>query len=145
MAITPASVALSQKRLNQSVDAFRAGDCTRSVQRALQSNRAVPSRAEPLQLMAFCDARVPGLAELSIRQMDAAVRRDPENWEFQYSLALVRGAAGRDPRPAARRALALNPWEPLTRQAVKRFATGSRRAWVRRARSAQLPFQAQRR
>ncbi|HYI38486.1 MAG TPA: O-antigen ligase family protein [Thermoleophilaceae bacterium] len=145
VAITPASVALSQKRLNQSVDAFREGDCTRSVQRALQSNRAVPSRAEPLQLMAFCDARVPGLAGLSIRQMDAAVRRDPENWEFQYSLALVRGAAGRDPRPAARRALELNPWEPLTRQAVKRFATASRRAWVRRARSAQLPFQAQRR
>jgi alkanesulfonate monooxygenase SsuD/methylene tetrahydromethanopterin reductase-like flavin-dependent oxidoreductase (luciferase family) len=43
-------------------------------------------------------------------------------------------AAGRDPRPEARRAYSLNPREPLAEDLLRRFATRSRRAWVVRGR-----------
>ena len=43
------------------------------------------------------------------------MRRDPADWEYRYALALVRGAARRDPRPAAADALRLNPKQPEAR------------------------------
>jgi hypothetical protein len=140
LAVTPGLVAVSQARLNESVHAFKRGDCTRAIDSAIASARAVPARPEPFQMLAFCDSRL-GLGPLSIRMAENAVRLDPENWEFRYSLALVRGAAGRDPRPAARAALRLDPRSPLTRRTVRRFATADPRKWGRRARSAPLPFQ----
>jgi O-antigen ligase/polysaccharide polymerase Wzy-like membrane protein len=140
LAVTPGLVAISQARLNESVRAFKRGDCTRAIDRAIGSARAAPARPEPFQMLAFCDARL-GLGSLSIRMAENAVRLDPRNWEFRYSLALVRGTAGRDPRPAARAALRLNPMSPLTRRTVRRFATDDPRKWRRRARSAPLPFQ----
>ncbi len=70
-----------------------------------------------------------------------AVRRDPDNWEFHYSQALVLGATGRDPRDSAARALRLNPRLRLTRDAVRAFRSNSRARWKRAARAAPLPFQ----
>ena len=70
--------------------------------------------------------------------MHNAVDRDPKDWEFRYGLALVSAASGRDPRPAARKALVLSPREPLAKLAVALFASGSRSSWVRRARKAPL-------
>ena len=134
---------VSQKRLNQSVEAFQAGDCTRCdrARAAVQPGGAHQGRA--VQLMAFCDARVPGLAELSIRQMDGP--RCDATRELGVPVLAGAGAGRRGAGSPARCAQGAGsePVEPLTRQAVKRFATGSRRAWVRRARSAPLPFQAQ--
>jgi hypothetical protein len=52
----------------------------------------------------------------------------------------VRGAGGKDPRAAARRAHELNPRSPLTEDAVKAFRTNDPRKWRRRALSARLPL-----
>jgi O-antigen ligase len=139
LAITPALVAISQKRLNESVKALKSGDCSKAIDDALGSLGAVGARPEPFEVIGYCDARLrrPHLAE---RAMEAAIDRDPGNWELHYGLALVRGAAGRDPRLAARRALRLNPKEDLAREAVRRFRTRSPGLWQRRAYSAPLPL-----
>jgi hypothetical protein len=140
LAILPAQAAVSQARLNTAVDAFQRGDCRRAIDSSLSAANTLPIRPEPFQLLAFCDARR-GRTDLSIEMAERALARDPDNWEFQYSLALVRGAAGRDPRPAARRALQLNRRERLTRNAARNFRSSDVREWRRVARAAPLPFQ----
>ena len=140
LCLAPGMMAISQWRLDDSVDAFRAGDCARSVDAALDSIRAVGVRPEPFQMLAFCDVRF-GLEPLAVEMMEKAVDRDPDNWEMHYSLALVRGAARLDPRPAARRALALNPLGELPRQAVRRFRGSDPARWEVRARRSRLPLQ----
>ena len=71
--------------------------------------------------------------------MGKAVRLDPDNWEYRYGLALVRAAAGMDPRPAARQAQRLNPKEELTGEGVERFEAAPPREWRRLALEAPLP------
>ena len=65
--------------------------------------------------------------------MRQAARVDPGSWETHYMLAIAEASAGIDPRGDARRALRMNPLEPLTRQAVKEFRTSSPNEWVNRA------------
>ncbi|HEX2160763.1 MAG TPA: O-antigen ligase family protein, partial [Thermoleophilaceae bacterium] len=129
--IVPAgAMALSQWQLNRSVERLKTGDCSGAIDAALAAGRAVPVRPEPFEVLGFCDVRL-GKAELGVEMLEAAVEREPGNWMFHYGLALVRGAAGRDPRPAARRALELNPREELARDAVRRFRTDDPREWRR--------------
>jgi len=139
LAVTPALVVRSQVRLDDSVRALRAGDCPGSIDAALDSISAVGARAEPYEVLAYCDVRQ-GQEPLAVRVMQQAVERDPDNWEFHYGLALVRGAARMDPRPAARRALELNPLSELADAAVRRFDTRSPVRWERRARRSPLAF-----
>jgi hypothetical protein len=68
------------------------------------------------------------------------VARDPESWEPEYGLALVRGAAGRDPRPAIRRARALNPRSLLLVHAEEVLTGSDPRRWAREARRLALPI-----
>jgi hypothetical protein len=123
--VTPWLVSASQRHLDRSVAALRAGDCARGVDEALAATDALGVRAEPFLVLGYCDARL-GRPELGVRAFEAAVARDPASWEAHHGLALLRAAAGLDPRPAARRARALNPLSPYTRDAVERFR-GSRR------------------
>ncbi|MDQ4049264.1 MAG: O-antigen ligase family protein [Actinomycetota bacterium] len=136
--VSPVLIASSQSRLNESVRAFRQGDCDAAVDRALSSVSALGVRPEPYEIIAYCDARRRGANRLGVQMMEEAVKRDPDNWEFRYGLALVRGAAGLDPRPAARAAQRLNPRSRLARKALERFDTDDPREWERRARSARL-------
>ena len=138
LALVPARVFLSEGPLRDGARALASGDCVRAVDRSLDSIAAIGSRAEAYALLAYCDVRL-GQTGLAVRAMGNAVRRDPRNWEFRYGLALVRGAAGRDPRSAARAALRLNPREQLARDAVRRFATDDPAAWRRRALRSRLP------
>jgi hypothetical protein len=140
LAVTPASVAVSQAGLRESIDAFKRGDCGTAIDRALASSAAVPARPEPFELLAYCDARL-ARYELAEDMMRAAIRRDPRSWELSYGLAVVRAAGGRDPRPAARRALRLNPRGQLTRRAIQLFAARDQDKWRRRALGARLPVQ----
>ena len=137
VAVTPALMGLSQLRLNHSVAALKRGDCASAIDDGLSSISAIGARPEPWEIVGYCDMLL-GSGDLAERAMRNAADRDPKDWEFRYALALVRARAGRDPRPAARQALALSPHEPLARQAVAMFASDSRRSWARRARQAPL-------
>ena len=137
VAVTPALMALSQLHLNRSVAAFHRGDCAKTIDEGLSSISNIGARAEPWELVGYCDSLL-GDGNLAMRAMHNAVDRDPKDWEFRYGLALVTAAAGRDPRPAAQKALSLSPREPLAKLAVALFASGSRESWARRARKAPL-------
>ena len=64
--------------------------------------------------------------------MNQAVRRDPGSWETYYTLAIAQAAAGIDPRPAAARALRMDPLEALTQQEAREFRTSRPTEWVNR-------------
>jgi O-antigen ligase len=139
LAVTPALMAVSQARLNTAISAFKQGDCDSAIDAALGSLKAIPSRPQPFEVLGYCDATL-GQDRLALGAMQGGLDRDPDNWELHYGLALVRADAGLDPRPAARRALSLNPRGELPRSAVRRFATSDPRKWKRRAQRARLPI-----
>jgi hypothetical protein len=70
--------------------------------------------------------------------MDAARARDPGSWEYRYGLAIVRAAAGQDPRPDIAAALRLDPLEPALQAAAVSFAATNPMTWKRGATSAPL-------
>jgi len=139
LAVTPVLVWRSQTRIEDAVAALSAGDCRTATDAALDAADAVGVRAEPFEVLSYCNVRA-GRYELARRAADAALERDPENWELHYAKALVLGAAGLDPRDAAYAALQRNPTGDLPRAAVRRFlSTDDPRVWRRRALSSPLP------
>ena len=133
LALAPYALWRSQVDLADATAAFRAGDCPRAVDAALDSLDALGVRADPWELIAYCNVEA-GRDALAIQAARAAVARDPDDWEYHYALALVSAITGQDPRPAAAQALRLNPLQGEARAAADAFATGGRRAWERRAR-----------
>jgi hypothetical protein len=130
--LVPVRMAISQDRLETSLDAFVVGRCTTAEAAARDSLRAVGSRPQPYEVLAYC-ALVDGDRARAVTRMTEALRRDPDNWSLHYGLARLQAMAGRDPRRAARAALRLNPRDALARDAVKRFAGLQRPAQWRRA------------
>jgi len=132
LALIPAHISVSQTNLQRSVDAFDDGDCGRAVTSARSSISALDGRPEPHEVLGYCSLQA-GRGRQGLAEIQKAVDRDPRNWEYRYDLALARGASGLDPRPAARAALLLNRFEPLTQEAVRRFRSASPRRWKRTA------------
>lgn len=130
--LLPIRVAVSQDRLEASLDAFVVGQCDTAKDAARDSLRAVGSRPQPYEVMAYC-ALVDGDQALAVRRMREAVQRDPDNWSLHYGLARLQAMAGGDPRRAAREAARLNPRDTLARDAVERFRGLQRPAQWRRA------------
>jgi hypothetical protein len=129
LAIVPARVAISQGKMDQAVQTFlRDGDCPQVIQQTDDSISAVGSRPDTYRLKGYCQARL-GRTSEAVSSMRQAVDRDPENWEFRYSLAVAQAAAGMDPRPAAREALRLNPLQSATSDLARRFGATDRQAW----------------
>jgi hypothetical protein len=135
LAITPVLVHRSQTHLDDAVAAFRQGDCAAATGDALASHDALASRPEPFELLAYCDARA-GRRALAVHAIEAAVARDPGDWEFRYDEAIVRAATGLDPRPATRAAVARNPRDARVRDAARWFLHGKHRLWRKRGREA---------
>jgi O-Antigen ligase len=136
--VTPMLVSRSQAKLQESVRAFRAGDCAQAVNDALDANASLSVRPEPFEVLGFCDVRS-GSPRLGMAALQGAIRRDPDNWEYRYGLALTKAASGLDPRPDARLAHEMNPRSPLTRDAIQRFAGSNPEVWKRRSVTAPLP------
>lgn len=139
LAVVPAAIAVSQSRLDSSVQAFNREDCPLAIDRSLGSISVLSSRPEPFEILGYCDSQL-GAGRLAAHAFDAAIARDPGNWRLPYGVAIVRGATGLDPRPYATRALHLDPREPLTRQLVKALARARNpRQWGRVAAGASVP------
>jgi hypothetical protein len=138
LAVTPWLVLRSQTALEASAAAFHRGDCRGAIDHALASRDALAVRAQPFELLGYCDLRE-GADDLAVRAMLAARDRDPANWRYAYGLALARGIAGQDPRPAAALAVRLNPREPVARELDERVRSAGPRRWRRIAANASLP------
>jgi len=139
LAITPVSIWRSQTQLIKAVEAFKNGDCLSAEHAALASNAALSSRWDPFELMSYCEAGAQRFSA-ALTAIQAAEQRDPQNWELRYSDALISALAGRDPRPAARAALAMYPTSTLARAAVQAFSSAGPTAWRRFAIEAPLPL-----
>ena len=138
LTVTPLVVWRSQTKLDQAVAAFARGDCTAAESDALASNAALRSRADPFELISYCQAAAHHFP-LALSAIRAAEQRDPDNWELRYSDALISAVAGEDPRTPARDALLLYPRSSLARAAARAFARGGPSAWRRFAIAAPLP------
>lgn len=136
--LAPLSILRSERPLRDAQRALARGDCVTAVDRSLDAKAALSIRPEPSFVLGVCDVRL-GFSRLAVRALQDAVARDPDNWEYRYGTALVRGAAGLDPRPAARAAQRLNPGSSLAAEAVRRFDTSDPAKWRRRALQARLP------
>jgi O-antigen ligase len=134
LVLVPAHVAVSQKKIEDSFDAYGQNDCPQAIDLARSASDTLGTRPEPHEVIGYCYLRQ-GRGRQAVEEIQKAVSRDPDNWEYRYDLAVVRGANGIDPRPAAKEALRLNPLEQVTRLAVKRFDNADPRKW-RRAGSA---------
>jgi len=122
----------SQSQLGDAERALYASNCTTASSAALSSIGWLDVRSEPYEVLGFCDIRR-GLPRQAVSEMRRAVHLDPGSWETYYALAIAQASAGIDPRAAAQRALRMNPFEPLTRQAVREFQTPTPTEWVSRA------------
>ena len=120
VAIPAGLVAASKLQLDDARRAFNRGDCDAAIAAADAARSRLSLPPESHQVLGYCYARG-GLRAKSVEAMQEAIDRDPRNWEFRYGMAIVRGAAGLDPRPAASDALRLNPLEPLTIDLARRF------------------------
>jgi O-antigen ligase len=131
--VLPVLIIGSQGRLDAAKHAlYASNNCTAASSAALSSIGWLDVRPEPYEILGLCDIQR-GEPRLGIAAMDQAVRLDPGSWETYYTLAIAQAAAGIDPRPAAARALRMNPLEPLTRQEVDEFQTSSPNEWVNRS------------
>jgi hypothetical protein len=137
LAVTPALVAGSQSRLEQALGAFDRGDCRAAVDSALGALEVLP-RPEAHETIGYCDLRA-GQAALALQAMQAAVRRDPDNWRYRYGLAVAQAIAGKDPRAAARLAVRRNPQEPIARSLARAMDASSAAARYRAAARAPIP------
>jgi hypothetical protein len=137
LAAGPALIAVSERKTEAALAAYDGGDCGRAAAAARTANRALPLRAEPEAVLGLCAARA-GRYTAAITDMDAARARDPGSWEYRYGLAIVRAAAGQDPRPDIAAALRLDPLEPALQAAAVSFAATNPMTWKRGASSAPL-------
>jgi O-antigen ligase len=146
LAVTPVLMAVSQLHLNDAAQAFRSYDCRPAVDSSLSSISALDVRPEPYELLGYCNAAL-GDPRLGAEALERAVDRDPNNWELHYALAVVRASGGLDPLPEIRRALRLNPHDPIARQAFEDpgLRGDSPRRWRREALHWPLPVAASRR
>ena len=140
LAVTPALVALSESSQNRAKRALARGDCPMAIEASLDSLALLPMRAEPFELLGYCDLRA-GAERLAVQAMNAARARDPDAWQYAYGSAVARALAGDDPRPAIADALRLNPKEPLVLRLARAMDTNSKARRRRAAARAKIPDQ----
>ena len=95
--------------------AARCGAATARRRRTPRSAASTRCRARRARSRSSAGATLrAGQSRLALAAMRNAQRRDPDNWQYAYGLAVAQALAGQDPRPAAAKALRLNPLEPMT-------------------------------
>lgn len=138
LVLTPSLVIRSQAALDRATTALERNDCPAAVDEALASLDSLRMRAEPFEVLGWCDLRA-GQDQLAVGAMKAAQARDPDYWQYPYGLAVASAFAGEDPRPAVRRAVKLNPRDEQTQALARAFRGDDPAAWKRRAARLSLP------
>ncbi len=130
LAVAPLLIGISYARLQSADQQLRRGDCRDAKSGALSSLSLSVKRPQAYAIIGFCDLEQ-GFAQAALPAMSQAAALEPDSWEGDYWLAVARAAAGIDPREAIRRALALNPLEPILQSAVRDLRSGDPREWER--------------
>lgn len=130
VAVAPLLLALSDLDLRRSAGALQAGDCAQARDTALASIDRLSLRAQPYEILGYCNARA-GYTRLGVQAMERAVERDPGSWETHFGLGVARGAANLDPLPELRLAQRLNPREALVSASIRVFEEAPRGEWSR--------------
>jgi len=125
LAVAPAYLWLSQRRLNEASAAFATGNCQLATRDAIGSISILGDRPEPYEVISYCDIRR-DMPDLAIAMIQKAISLDPDNWNFHYDLAVMQASAGLDPAPALRKAAALDPREPLIHSTIQEFSGDDR-------------------
>jgi O-Antigen ligase len=128
LAVTPLLVGISYARLQRAGQALKQGNCLAAKHNALSSLSFSAVRPQTYAIIGVCDLRQ-GFAPAAVSAMAKAVAYEPDSWEDEYWLAVARAGAGTDPLPALRRAIELNPREPLLRNAARELRAGDPERW----------------
>jgi hypothetical protein len=128
LAVAPTYMWLSQRDLADASSSFNAGDCRSAVAAASSSISTLGNQAPAYEILSYCDVRA-DKPQLAITTMQKAVSLDPGDWNYRLGLAIMKAAAGQDPRGAARKALSLNPRESLVRAEVKTLNEAKPSQW----------------
>ena len=132
LAIVPVQLAIAHGELLDAHEAYLREDCATVLKHAAEARESGEDLIEPYQYEAACVLREdPRRAE---RAMRAALELDPNNWELHHGLAVAQAAGGRDPRPAMKRVVALNPRSPRIETALPLLKARGPKAWRRVAR-----------
>ena len=139
VAVGAVRMIVSTDSLAQGIGAYKSGDCAEARSAMETALTALDSQPQAAAVLGYCDA-LRGRREASIAHMRDAVRRDPDHWRYRYGLAIVRGMAGRDPRPDLALARRLNPrGEILTTGVGARLAHARPARWRSLAKRAARP------
>jgi hypothetical protein len=134
LAVAPLLVSTSYARLQHAGRELQRGECAAAKHQALSSLSLGAERPQAYAIAGVCDLQE-GFAPAAIAAMAKAAEYEPQSWEDAYLLAIARAGAGQNPLAAARRAIALNPQEPMLRNAYARLravgprGTGGPRRW----------------
>ncbi len=128
LAVAPTYMWLSQRDLADASGSFNAGDCRSAIAAASSSISTLGNQAPAYEILSYCDVRA-DKPQLAITTMQKAVSLDPGDWNYRLGLAIMKAAAGQDPRGAARKALSLNPRESLVRAEVKTLNEAKPSQW----------------
>ncbi len=81
LAVAPAYMWLSQRRLDQATSAFAQGDCRAATSSALSSISILGNRPEPYEVISYCDIRR-NMPDVAIAMINKAISLDPHNWNY---------------------------------------------------------------
>jgi hypothetical protein len=128
VAVAPLLVSTSYARLQHAGRELQRGECAPARREALSSLSLGAERPQAYAIVGVCDLQQ-GFAPAAVTAMAKTVVYEPQSWEDWYLLAIAQAAAGKSPLAAARRAIALNPVEPLMHTTYHRLSHGGPRQW----------------
>ena len=117
IAVGAVRMIVSTDSLARGISAYKVGDCAEARGHMRTSLDALDSQPQAAAVLAYCDA-LRGRGSAAIHEMETAARLEPKHWRYRYGLAVVRGMAGRDPRPDLALARRLNPFGEIPRTGV---------------------------
>ena len=128
VAVAPLLISTSYARLQHAGRELQHGECPAAKREALSSLSLGAERPQAYAIVGVCDLQQ-GFAPAAVTAMAKTVAYEPQSWEDWYLLAIAQAAAGKNPLADARRAIALNPLEPLLHATYLRLRKGGPRQW----------------